>query len=258
MFKKFKPEKVAAEVVIQLSGPKLLCVRLAIPQLYSGGETSYKPSIQEAIDQCDRRIRGVEPGMCALELDILASMQVYVNTLNIRLYFNNQRFPLPTPLALPAVYHSLIDLKLDSVDFQGRFEFLIDLSTLKRLTLNNCGLTCVPSEIERLSTLEFLTLAYNNLKSIPVFIGYMPNLRYLNLEDEPQCSEIPLSVGGLRHVTMPDRMVWPLMKAEYVLGSALLNGLVEADQGRSTPWTCFLRKGLYDPRLFLFVWAFCF
>lgn len=258
MFKKFKSERVAAEVAIRISGPKQLHVRLVIPSLYSGGETSYKPSIQEAIDQCDRRIHGVEPGMCAIELDILASMQVYVNTLTICLYCNNQRFPLPNPLTLPAVYRGLIELKLDSVDMQDRFEFLTDLSAIERLTLDNCGLTRVPREIERLSTLECLTLACNHLQSIPEFIGYMPKLRYLNLDDEPQCGDIPLSVGGLQHVTMPERMAWPLMKAEYVLGFVLLNGLVEADQGRSTSWTRFLRKGLYDPRLFLHVWAFRF
>lgn len=258
MFKKFKPEKVAAEVAIQISGPKLLNVRLTIPWLYWGGRVSETPSIQEAVDRCDRRIRGVESDMCATELDILASLQVHVDILTIRLYFNNQRFPLPNPLTLPPVYHRLVELKLDSVDFQDRFEFLTDLRAIERLTLDNCGLTCVPREIEHLNTLERLVLAYNKLKSIPAFIGYMPNLRYLILEDEPRCGDIPLSIGGLHFVAMPDQMAWPLMQTEYVLGFVLLNGLVEADQGTSTPWTRFLRKGLYDPRLFLFVWAFCF
>ena len=53
-----------------------------------------------------------------------------------------------------------------------------------------------------------------------------------------------------------DELPPAVLHCQHRLGILLLNGLVEADHRIQTPWTRFLRQGLYDPRLFLHIWAF--
>lgn len=258
--KKFKETPVVfAAVRITYRGPDLN-VRLAIPKVLPNDTVFNTASIQDAIDQCDRTARGVEPGMNRLELEWLAKVQVEIETLWIRPYWQDRRYPLPEPLRLPSIYHSLKRLDLESVDLGDRTEFLTDLTDLEGLGIDNCGLTRVPPQIEHMKKLESLALALCNIQSIPLFLGYMPRLISLMVYEEPRLSfhEIPLSVRGIWYVTTYDSNELPseILYCQHRLGILLLNGLVEADKGVNSPWTRFLRQGMYDPRLFLHIWAF--
>jgi hypothetical protein len=259
--KKLKQTKrVSAAVTITLSGP-ILNVRLSIPKVLPNDTVLSTAIIQKGIDACDRVARGVEPGMCQLEIQWLAEYHVEITSLSIQLYHFNRRYPLPDPpLALPSTYHSLVNLSLDSVDLGDRTEFLSDLPDLAWLTVDNCGLTRVPPQLEALKHLKSIEFANNSITHIPLFMGYLPELRFLDISEEAHLlpHELPLSVRGIYSLrlsledNLPQRILW----CQYRLGMLLLNGLVEAEKGVDSPWTRFLFRGLYDPRLFLHVWAF--
>ncbi len=250
---------VSAAVRITYRGPDLT-VRLSIPKVLPNDTVFNTASIQDAIDQCDRTARGVEPGMNRLELEWLAKVQVKIETLWIRPYWQDRRYPLPEPLRLPSIYHSLKRLELESFDLGDRTEFLADLPDLEGLGINNCGLTRMPPQIGRMKKLKRIEFARCNIQSIPVFLGYMPRLISLMVYEEPRLSfhEIPLSVRGIWYVSVhsDDELPPAVLHCQHRLGILLLDGLVEADKGVQTPWTRFLRQGLYDPRLFLYIWAF--
>lgn len=254
-----KLKRVSAAVTIGHGGP-VLHVRLSIPRVLPNDTLLSTAIIQKGVDACDRIVRGVEPGMCQLELQWLAEYHVEIANLSIQLYYSNRRYPLHEPLVLPSTYHSLVNLSLDSVDLGDRTEFLSRLFDLVWLTVNNCGLTQVPPQLEHLKQLKGIEFALNAITHIPLFMGYLPSLRFLKIGEEPSLlsHELPVSVRGIYSLrtrledNLPQRILW----CQYRLGILLLSGLVEAEKGVDSPWTRFLFRGLYDPRLFLHVWAF--
>lgn len=259
--KKLKETKrVSAAVTITLVGPGL-SARLAIPKVLPNDAIFHTSDLREAIYQCDKRACGVDPDMNRLEREWLAEYHVEITSLSIQLYPFNRRYPLPDPpLALPSSYHSLVNLALDSVDLGDRTEFLAQLPDLAWLTMDNCGLTRVPPQLEHLKELKSIEFALNSITHIPLFMGYMPNLCFMEIGEEAHLlpHELPLSVRGIHSLRLKfeDNLSHHVLHCQHRLGILLLNGLVEADDWVQTPWTRFLRQGLYDPRLFLHIWAF--
>jgi hypothetical protein len=259
--KKLKQTKrVSAAVTISRSGPGL-SVRLAIAKVLPNDAIFHIPDLREAIYQCDKRARGVDPDMNHLEREWLAEVNVEITGLSIQLYHSGQRYPLPDPpLALPSTYHSLVNLTLDSVDLGDRTEFLLQLPALLWLVVENCGLTRVPPELEHSKQLKSVEFCANAITHIPLFVGYLPCLRFVEISEEPSllAHELPVSVRGIQSLRLKfeDNLPHRILHCQHRLGILLLNGLVEAEEGKSSPWTSFLFRGLYDPRLFLHIWAF--
>jgi len=73
------------------------------------------------------------------------------------------------------------------------------LSSLKELYLNNNNLTSLPESLENLSKLERLSLEGNNLKNLPDSIGKLHNLKVLLLK-ENQLEGLPETIGGLSSI----------------------------------------------------------
>lgn len=154
-------------------------------------------------------------------------------------------------LCLPVSFQSLTDLRIVCIRLVD-VSFLANLPNLLRLVLSGCSLKSVPSEIGCLRRLTELDLTYNFIATVPQEIFWLPALRYLHLGhnclDEPS-----LSIKALTYRRIsPGREKWTKRAS---LGESIASGLVEATV-KQTPWTTFLCRGLYDPRLFLFIWAF--
>lgn len=255
--KKIKETPVVfAAVAITHRGPDLN-VRFSLPRTLPNDTVFNTSSIQVGIDDCDQRARYLENVTDSQEFPPMFLAHVEIDSLAVRVYFFGRRYPLPEPLRLPSKYHSLKTLDLDSVALGDRTEFLADLPNLERLCFDNCELTRVPPQLEHMNKLERVEFALNSITHIPLFMGYMPKLDSVMLEEEAHLlhAELPLSFRGIPYLFV--KLPSVILHRQYRLGSLLLNGLAEADRGVQTPWTAFLRRGMYDPRLFLHIWAFC-
>lgn len=258
--KKFKETQIVfAAVAITHRGPDLN-VRFSLPRTLPNDTVSNTSSIQMGIDECDQRARYLENVADSQEFPSMFLAHVEIDSLAVQVYFSGRRYPLPEPLRLPSKYHLLKTLQLDSVALGDRTEFLADLPDLERLCIDNCELTRVPPQLEHMKKLERVEFALNSITHIPLFMGYMPKLDSVMLEEEEHLvhAELPLSFRGIPYLFVDRfKLPSPILRRQHRLGSLLLNGLVEADRGIQTPWTAFLRRGMYDPRLFLHIWAFC-
>ncbi|XP_052170592.1 disease resistance protein RPV1-like [Diospyros lotus] len=74
-------------------------------------------------------------------------------------------------------------------------ESICNLTELKGLTIKNCNLTNLPSEIGRLNRLEVLNLQGNNFCSLPESIGELTNLRDVNLSHCERLQSLPKLSG---------------------------------------------------------------
>lgn len=151
-------------------------------------------------------------------------------------------------LCFPVSFQHLTDLQICCIRLVD-VSFLANLPNLLRLALSGCSLKIVPLEIGCLRRLTELYLTYNFIETIPQEIFGLPALRYLYVGHN--ClDESSLSIKALTYRRIfpgPDR--WTKRAS---LGESIASGLVEAT-AKQTPWTAFLRRGLYDPRLFLFI-----
>nr|XP_033789226.1 leucine-rich repeat-containing protein 69 [Geotrypetes seraphini] len=73
------------------------------------------------------------------------------------------------------------------------------LQNLKILNLNNNKLTCIPSQIYRLTSLQHLSLNNNQLKCIPKEFGLMKNLFELHLTKN-QLVDLPKEIGYMTNL----------------------------------------------------------
>ncbi len=75
----------------------------------------------------------------------------------------------------------LLYLELQDFDFKVFPKTLLQLDSLKGLLFIATELTEIPSEIDKLSKLEFLSIQLNNVSSLPNSISNMRVLKYLDL-----------------------------------------------------------------------------
>lgn len=161
-------------------------------------------------------------------------------------------------------YNTLVYLNLQGVRMDTT-KFLLNMPRLEILMLKYCGLRCVPEEIEQLQHLTHVDLVGNCISFLPDCLLWKPRLVRLRLPDGLK-SPLPLRLGAIEDVLRgSESNIWRFgtaelesMKWKWRLLEMIASGLVEADACKTTPWTQFLCKGLYDPRLFLFVWFLLF
>ncbi len=70
---------------------------------------------------------------------------------------------------------------------------------IKELHLNGLGLTALPKNIVKLSSLELLNLSDNNFKEIPTFVGELKTLKELNLENN-KLKTLPEELSNLKRL----------------------------------------------------------
>ena len=73
------------------------------------------------------------------------------------------------------------------------------MERLKRLYLDNTGLTSLPPSVGQLRQLEVLSANKNSLSSLPVTLSFCENLRELNLKDN-KLNRVPSVVLRLPHL----------------------------------------------------------
>lgn len=85
------------------------------------------------------------------------------------------------------------------LDLDQGLDVLARISTLRRLSLSNCGLGAVPAALERCVWLESLTMNDNNIKILPAWLGGL-KLQILAVMDN-QIEDIPDALeSGVRNI----------------------------------------------------------
>jgi nitrogen fixation protein len=74
------------------------------------------------------------------------------------------------------------------------------LSQLKCLFLSDNQIKSIPSEIRRLTDLESLVIHANQLLELPGEISDLKNLRRLGVRENPDLTNLPISLGKLTHI----------------------------------------------------------
>ena len=200
-----------------------------------------------------------------------------IQHLNMQSYSSNRLKILS--LVMPTSFRWLESLCISHAVVSST-KFLAQLPRVQRLVMGDCWLHTFPCEIAEMKELKILDLSENRLKELPSDVCWLPSLLDIRIvfNHEHLMQHLPLSIGreelSVRfYPPMDHRFGWPSdterqlasrpynrpensLRIRWRLAFVLLNGLVESDKGVRNPWTVFLRRGLYDPRLFLLVWAF--
>ncbi len=143
--------------------------------------------------------------------------------------------------SLPRSFANLRDLRF--LDMSGNHfkEFpivLCELLNLETLWMEMNQLSELPLAITKLVNLVYIHLAHNCLIRLPVFLGDLPNLKSVNRFES-------------------DRLRYLQQRKEIVRLTVIITGGFCAPND-TNPWTKFLVRGLYDPRLFLIIFDFAF
>lgn len=177
---------------------------------------------------------------------------------------------------LPAQFAKLAQLKFLSM-FGHQFEefplVVCELLNLEKLDMSYNQLSHLPPSILRLVNLNLLDLRCNRFQSIPMFVGLLPQLKMLIVGGKCASSTLSkcldsLSLGnpleGILQTSLVDAQdngrdpssspkLLEYLRAASSLEYVILCGLA---QGANNTWSRFLTRHLYDPRLFLPIWAF--
>jgi hypothetical protein len=192
-----------------------------------------------------------------------------VNLRRLRLDYNNCRY-------LPSSMQKLTQLR--ELDVSNNRLTCIPpwiglLRELLELNVNNNRLTRIPPEVCNCVNLRRLSVVGNQLYTLPYRLGDLKSLRRLLVFNLPSPLKLPLTLGRITGCVddrySSDSLIidncairdpgWlnakNCLRMNGSLELAILCGLAEWKDAVS-PWSKFLCRGLYDPRLFLHIAAF--
>lgn len=109
--------------------------------------------------------------------------------------------------SLPAAIgqlRNLTHLSLASNNFKSFPPEICTITTLDYLCLSMNQIESLPAAIGQLINLEHLLMSGNKLNSLPPEIGLCRNIRWLTIRDNPNLSELPLSLGQIQGLTELD------------------------------------------------------
>jgi len=157
---------------------------------------------------------------------------------------------------MPVAFHQLNRISIERVKF-NHYAFLDSLKRLRELIIEECDLEEVPSEVETLPNLFLLVLRNNRLLKLPYFLVSIPNLRYIDVCGNSELSDVPVQFGRPGKTPRVD-IELPFfsgdkLRLRWKLFACVAHGLVAADSKETSPWIQFLRRGLYDPRILLWI-----
>jgi hypothetical protein len=151
------------------------------------------------------------------------------------------------------------------------FSFTEKTKGLQFLICERCEASLFPSQILSLENLRGLRLP-RGIQSIPPQLFDLPRLSMV-IANEIPLAEVPVQAGKLfafvgnvnsalrelprADATAPSFRLWTdseFYTPRWALFVAILTGL--GGDPKASAWSAFLKKGLYDPRLFLFIWPF--
>jgi len=138
------------------------------------------------------------------------------------------------PRSLPAdLSQTIQELSfLDCVTMTSLPLEVCTLQNLQGLFFIGHRLESLPREMVQLKSLKRLLLYGSRLETVPVWVGRLPKLESVSFAWSDE------QIGWLR----------PAGRLEHLLNCGL-------SEEQATPWTRFLTRGLYDPRLFLVIGA---
>ena len=170
--------------------------------------------------------------------------------------------------SLPQSFANLRELTFLNIS-NNRFKdfpsVVCELPTLWRLSTWGNRLSELPLAITKLILLQYLHLQMNLFTSIPLFVGDLPQLSFFQFKGwfVQSFLFLVLTIGADNPLQGPqsglnDDDLLRFLQQRRVIPrlSAIIGGGFFCEE--SNAWTQFLVRGLYDPRLFIFIFDFAF
>lgn len=174
---------------------------------------------------------------------------------------NNQLKSLPRSFAN---LRWLRDLGLSRNCFKEFPRVVCELRKLEMLSIGGNQLSELPMTITKLVDLQYLNLARNSFTHFPLFLGEFSRISYFFSHgwfNHSACFHFAHTIyaGNPTSNGLHDYDLFRFLQGhkESVRLSAIITGGFCAAND-TNPWTKFLVRGLYDPRLFLFIFDFAF
>ncbi len=159
---------------------------------------------------------------------------------------NNKLAELPRSFAK---LQNLFVLYLGDNKFKTFPKVVCEIEGLCRLALCDNQLTELPLAMTKLLNLTVLSLGGNDLPSIPLLLGDLPRLGYILILGQR------IFHRASRYLDETYDVIGYLQQRKEIprLSVIIASGFF-CDQ--TTPWARFLFQGVYDPRLFIFIFEF--
>ncbi len=174
---------------------------------------------------------------------------------------NNQLNSLPRSFAN---LRWLKDLGLSRNCFKEFPRVVCELLKLEMLSIGGNQLSELPMTITKLVDLQYLNLARNSFTHFPLFLGEFSRISYFFSHgwfNHSACFHFAHTIyaGNPTSNGLHDYDLFRFLQGhkESVRLSAIITGGFCAAND-TNPWTKFLVRGLYDPRLFLIIFDFAF